>query len=364
MKCLAFCAALAAVFALCGPAWSQGQLVAKWSQPVDTTNPTGFPSETYPTTIPSPGTLDWRVADDWKCADGASIAVIKWWGQYHPYLDTQPGPVEAPTTNAPTAFILRQYANDATVPTATKPGALIKEVEVPLADCDQTYVQSVPWPTDPAKYIHIFSYEAAVVLPWPQEQGSTYWLSVQARFATEPVWAEGFLHWEWLNTPTADFLGKGLFSTDGGATWLNPTDPVTTNYAFELDALASLAMVPSALTVGQNFSVYLALTAAVTQPFDFYLLVDTPAGLYTLYLNGKIQKGIAPLYRNVPSFKKGFVTTVRPPVNIPAGMKGKTITFYALVIQAGKMPPVRKLSDLTPTTPYVIQLGKNSAVVN
>lgn len=364
MKGLAFCAALVALLALCGPAWSQSQLVAKWSQPVDTAHPIGYPSETYPTTIPSPGTLDWRVVDDWKCTDGSPIAVIKWWGQYHPYLETQPGPVAAPTTNAPTAFILRQYANDATVPTNTKPGTLIKEVEIPLADCDQTYVQSVPWPTDPAKYIHIFGYEATVVLPWAQEEGSIYWFSVQAKFATEPVWADGFLHWEWLNTPTADFLGKGLVSIDGGTTWSNPTEPATTNFAFELDAIAPLAMVPSALTVGQNFSVYLALVQDVTQPFDFYLLVDSPAGVYTLFLNGKIQKGIKPLYRNVQSFTKDFVTTVRPPVKIPAGMKGKTVTFYAAFIQAGKMPPVKRLSDLTSTTQYVILLSKNSAVVN
>ena len=366
MKGLAFCAALAGVFALCGPAWSQSQLVAKWFQPVDTTNPTGYPSETYPTTIPSPGTLDWRVADDWKCTDGASITLIKWWGDYHMYEVNNPGPVGPPTLLQPTSFILRQYTNDATVPTATKPGTLIKELEIPLADCNQTYVQSVKQPgSDPANYIHIFSYETTVVLPWTQDKDSTYWLSVQAKFSVQPsLMDHGFLHWDWLNTPTADFLGKGLLSTDEGITWSNPTDPTTTNFAFELDALAPLAMVPSTLTVGQNFSVYLALVQDVTQPFDFYLLADTPAGPYTLYLNGKIQKGIKPLYRNVQRFTKGFVTTVRPPVKIPAGMRGKTITFYSMIVQAGKKPPVSKLSDLTSTTPYVILLSKNSAVVN
>ena len=108
----------------------------------------------------------------------------------------------------------------------------------------------------------------------------------------------------------------------------------------------------------------MALTEDVTQPFDFYLLVDTPAGTYTLYLNGNIKKGITPLYKNVKSFTKDYVTTVRPKVKIPAGMKGKTVTFYAAFIQAGKKPPVRKLSDITPTTPYVILLDESSAVIN
>ena len=362
MKSLAFYAALVAVVALCLPAWSAAPIV-KWSQPVDTTNPAGFPSETYPVTIPTPGTLDWRVADDWKCTDGTPITHVRWWGQYHPYLDTQAGPVVAPTTNAPTSFWLRQYANNATDPANTEPGTLIKEVEIPIADCNQTYVQSVKINDTPA-YIHIFSYEATLILPWTQEKDSIYWLSVQAKFAVEPVWADGFLHWEWLNTPTADFLGKGLVSTDGGNTWANPSDPATTNFAFEMLVPAPLVLLPSTLTVGQNFSVYLALTQDITQPFDFYILADTPAGPYTLYLNGKIKKGITPLYKNVQSFTKDFITTVRPAVKIPASMKGKTITFYTVIVQAGKKPPVKKLSDLTSTTQYVILMDKGAAVVN
>ena len=364
MKGLAFCTALVAVIALCLPAWSATP-IAKWSQPVDTTNPTSWPSETYPVTIPSPGTLDWRVADDWKCPDGTPITHVKWWGQYHPYLDAQAGPVVAPTTNAPTAFWLRQYANDAADPANTKPGALIKEVEIPIADCNQTYVQSVKNPgSDPATYTHIFSYEAALVLPWAQTKDSIYWLSVQAKFAVEPVWADGFLHWDWMSTPTGDFLGTGLSSGDAGANWSNPFAPDKVNFAFELLIPAPLVVVPGTLTTGQTFSVYVALTEDITQPFDFYILADTPAGPYTLYLNGKITKGITPLYKNVQSFSKDFITTVRPAVKIPASMKGKMITFYAIVVQAGKRPPVRKLSDLTPTTRYVILMVKAAAVVN
>jgi len=120
------------------------------------------------------------------------------------------------------------------------------------------------------------------------------------------------------------------------------------------------------LTAGKTFSLYVELNEDITQPFDFYLLADTPAGVYTLYLDatGRVKKGIAPLYKNVKSYLKDFITTVRPAVKIPASMKGKTITFYAVIVQAGKRPPVRKLSELTPTTQYVILMDKAAAVVN
>ncbi|MEJ2745239.1 MAG: hypothetical protein P8123_06080 [bacterium] len=75
-------------------------------------------------------------------------------------------------------------------------------------------------------------------------------------------------------------------------------------------------------------------------------------------------KGITPLYKNVPSFTKDYITTVRPAVSIPASMEGKTITFYAAFIEAGKIPPVSKLSDLTPTTRYVILMDKSAAEIN
>jgi hypothetical protein len=66
----------------------------------------------------------------------------------------------------------------------------------------------------------------------------------------------------------------------------------------------------------------------------------------------------------VKSFTKDYITTVRPAVRIPTSLKGETITFYAVVVQAGKIPPVRKLSDLTPTSLNVIMFAKASAVVN
>ena len=137
--------------------------------------------------------------------------------------------------------------------------------------------------------------------------------------------------------------------------------PTTTPTATQFP---SLIVRPGPLAAGQNFSVYLALTKDITQPFDFYFFVATPVGSYTLYLNGKITKGIVPLYRNVQSFTKDYITTVRPSVRIPAGMTGKTVTFYAVFTQAGKKPSVSRVSDLMPDTPHIILMDAASASVN
>jgi hypothetical protein len=44
-------------------------------------------------------------------------------------------------------------------------------------------------------------------------------------------------------------------------------------------------------------------------------------------------------------------------------MAGREVTFYTAAIQAGKTPPVRSISELTPETPYVILMGKATATI-
>ncbi|MEJ2744893.1 MAG: hypothetical protein P8123_04290, partial [bacterium] len=117
------------------------------------------------------------------------------------------------------------------------------------------------------------------------------------------------------------------------------------------------------LEAGMPFTLHITVNQNITQPFDFYLIADTSAGPYTLYLNGNAKKGITPLYRNVPSLDAPFSTTVRSAFSIPASMQGKTVTFYAAVIQSGKIPPVKRLSDLTPETLYVFMMDKNVVTV-
>ncbi|MCX6357168.1 MAG: hypothetical protein NT045_04715 [Candidatus Aureabacteria bacterium] len=98
-------------------------------------------------------------------------------------------------------------------------------------------------------------------------------------------------------------------------------------------------------------------------PFDFYFLAETPAGVYTIYLNGSVKKGIKPLYRNVREHPAPYFKTVRPDVKIPLSMKGKAITFYTAVIEAGKVLPVKRFSDLRLDSPYVIMMDKKSVTV-
>jgi hypothetical protein len=120
---------------------------------------------------------------------------------------------------------------------------------------------------------------------------------------------------------------------------------------------------PGPLEAGKPFSLGITLNQDITQPFDFYLLAETSVGVYTIYFNGTVEKGIHALYRNVPGFRAPFSTTINSAVNIPPSMEGETVTFYAVVVDAGKMPPVKRLSDLTPETLYVIMMDKKTVTV-
>jgi hypothetical protein len=118
------------------------------------------------------------------------------------------------------------------------------------------------------------------------------------------------------------------------------------------------------LKAGKGLTLKLTLNEGIASPCDFYFLADTPAGAYTLYLDGKVEKGIMPIYKRVKRLPEDYVATVRPVVNIPASMKGSTVTFYAAFIEAGNIPPVSKLSDLTPDTPYVILMNEVSMMID
>jgi len=44
-------------------------------------------------------------------------------------------------------------------------------------------------------------------------------------------------------------------------------------------------------------------------------------------------------------------------------MKGEAITFYTAAIDAGKIPPIKRLSGLTPSTSYVIMMDKKTVMI-
>lgn len=125
-----------------------------------------------------------------------------------------------------------------------------------------------------------------------------------------------------------------------------------------------ISIEPSGLTAGQCFTVDIILRQEMNQPFDFYILADTPYGPYTIFPNGSVKAGIRPICTDIPWYPAPFAMTFRPRVTIPYSMRGSTATFYAATVQAGMRPPVRSLAEVEPNSPYVILLSKKAVAVN
>lgn len=124
-----------------------------------------------------------------------------------------------------------------------------------------------------------------------------------------------------------------------------------------------LGIQPSALKAGEQITLNLSLTEDITRAFDLYLIANTPYGPYTIFLNGRIMHGIKSLYRKVPGYAAPYSVTIKPKVKIPLSMKGATVSFYLVAVEAGKIPPVSSLQELGPRSPYVITFDKWQAVV-
>lgn len=125
-----------------------------------------------------------------------------------------------------------------------------------------------------------------------------------------------------------------------------------------------IAIKSSTLTAGQGFTLDFLLTRAIPQPFEFYLIADTPYGPYTIFPNGSVKAGIRPVYTDADGLLNAVSLLIRPAAAIPYSMYGSKVTFYAVVVQSGMQPPVRNLEEVGPATPYVILLSKDAVVVN
>jgi hypothetical protein len=128
--------------------------------------------------------------------------------------------------------------------------------------------------------------------------------------------------------------------------------------------LSSLKIVPGPLKEGFNFRFYIRLAETITELFDYYIVADTQFGPYTLYFDGNVEGGIKSLYSSVPGYPAPFEKTIICNTVLPMTMGGKQVIFYSVIIQAGKKPPVRRLSDLTPDTQYVIMMDKKTVMVD
>jgi hypothetical protein len=137
---------------------------------------------------------------------------------------------------------------------------------------------------------------------------------------------------------------------------LTPTETAT--------PVPGLRIFPSQLKAGQGFSFLIRLTQDINRNFDYYVVADTQDGPYTFQiLNRRVDRGIKALYTKVPGYKAPFEILVVPEVVLPANWGNAIVTFYTAAIEAGKVPPVSSLSELTPDTPYVIMMDKKTVTV-
>lgn len=124
-----------------------------------------------------------------------------------------------------------------------------------------------------------------------------------------------------------------------------------------------LSIEPGVLKAGETFTFTIRLSQDVQAAFDYYIVADTASGQYTLCMDGRTIAGIAALYENVPGYRAPFEQVVNCTAVIPPSMGGQDVVFYTAAIEAGRVPPVSSLAELTPATLYVIMLGKTTAAI-
>jgi hypothetical protein len=123
---------------------------------------------------------------------------------------------------------------------------------------------------------------------------------------------------------------------------------------------------PGKMQTGEQFGYTLVVNDNITSTFDFYLFVvaPPPLGPYTLNLRGGARKGINALVQG----KDGFFATpfqkeITSAFRLPQAVRGKNVTFYCVVVEAGKKPPVKSPGELSSSTPYVIMFHKANITV-
>ncbi|MCX6356123.1 MAG: M28 family peptidase [Candidatus Aureabacteria bacterium] len=114
---------------------------------------------------------------------------------------------------------------------------------------------------------------------------------------------------------------------------------------------------PPSPAAGERFTLGLGLERDIVRMFDFYLIAETPYGEYTLFFDGSYTKQLVPLYRGVPGYRAPYAVTIWNGVTVPQGIAGN-FTFYAVAVEAGEIPPVASVQDLSAGTPYVIALAR------
>ncbi len=165
--------------------------------------------------------------------EGRRIIVARWQGTYRDWWPATPGtptnPVAPPMAvpDRPLGFLLELYAG---APSPCRPGLLLTNLFVPLAACDEDYLDSAPQPWRPGSpWSHRYGYTvdlrdpAVSGIPWPLVSGADHWFSVLAIFdpAFDPA-TGGHAGWDWLVTdphPACD----AAVDADGTGNWFPAT---------------------------------------------------------------------------------------------------------------------------------------------
>ena len=139
--------------------------------------------------------------------------------------------------------------------------------------------------------------------------------------------------------------------------------PDTGAFEYTTNSSPALIIEPGELRAGSGFSFTVKLRHDINSSFDYYILAETRFGIYTLYLDGRVGKGIKPLYKNVPAFSAPFEITVAPGPVLPPIMSGDEVGFTTAAVEAGMIPPVNGLDEVSQYSPYVILLDREIRTV-
>lgn len=97
------------------------------------------------------------------------------------------------------------------------------------------------------------------------------------------------------------------------------------------------------------------LTISVWMRIDAYLVADTARGLFSILPGGRILPGIAPLAAGVPHLDAPMGIRLLDGLPCPEGLEGP-LWIHLVLLEAGRMPPVRSLAELYEGVPHVVTL--------
>ncbi|MCX6356804.1 MAG: hypothetical protein NT045_02840, partial [Candidatus Aureabacteria bacterium] len=173
-------------------------------------------------------------------------------------------------------------------------------------------------------------------------------------------------------TPGSPAIDAGT-STGAPADDINgqPRDSLPDMGAYEYsDAAATATPTPSPaldlevspLTAGRGFTIDLSLYKEIRGPSDFYLVAETPFGMYTIDLVGKITAGVRALYKNVPRAAAPQKKRISVRAAVPSSLAGEDVRFYTGAVKTGRVPGV-PLAEISMRSPHMLAFDREAATV-